>query len=70
MFRKLHILYTIFAKVLIICKQMTGNLVNERNYAKETQGLFTRIIGKISARTICNILISKIKNRLAKLNMR
>ena len=70
-------------KLLNICKQIAGNLVNEsgnvprrgvvpkfsdlietlfsqlcdqfmiiRNYAKDTDGLFARIIGKISALTI------------------
>ena len=80
---RMHNLYAIFAKLLNICKQIAGNLVNEsgnvprrgvvpkfsdlietlfsqlcdqfmiiRNYAKDTDGLFARIIGKISALTI------------------
>lgn len=80
---RMYNLYAIFAKLLNICKQIAGNLVNEsgnvprrgvvpkfsdlietlfsqlcdqfmiiRNYAKDTDGLFARIIGKISALTI------------------
>ena len=64
----MHNLYAIFAKLLNICKQIADNLVNKRietlfsqlcdqfmiirNYAKDTDGLFARIIGKISALTI------------------
>ena len=61
-------LYTNFVKILEISKQFSENPVNEsgnvprrgpvpkfsdfRNYAKITNGLFARIIGKISALTI------------------
>ena len=65
---RMYNLYTKFVKILEICKQFSENLVNEsgnvprrgpvpkfsdfRNYAKITNGLFARIIGKISALTI------------------
>ena len=51
--------------------QMCDQFMIERNYAKETKGLFTRIIGKISALTTLkyinytnNIPIGRVKNAL------
>ena len=41
-----------------------------RNYAKDTDGLFARIIGKISALTILQYINYKMKSLLAELNMR
>ena len=41
-----------------------------RNYAKDTDGLFTRIIGKVSALTILQYINYKKANPLAELNMR
>lgn len=41
-----------------------------RNYAKDTKGLFTRIVGKISALTILQY-INKLKGRpIGRINMR
>lgn len=42
----------------------------ERNYAKDIEGLFTRIIGKISALTILQYMNYKITTLLEELNMR
>lgn len=41
-----------------------------RNYAKDTDGLFARIIGKISALTILQYINYKITDPLVELNMR
>lgn len=41
-----------------------------RNYVKDTDGLFARIIGKISAFTILQYINYKTGNLLVELNMR
>lgn len=41
-----------------------------RNYAKDTDGLFARIVGKISALTILQYINYKMRDPLVELNMR
>ena len=41
-----------------------------RNYAKDTDELFTKIVGKISALTILQYINYKMRNLLEELNMR
>lgn len=48
----MHNLYVIFVKFLNIFSQLYDQFMIIRNYAKDTNGLFTQIIGKISALTI------------------
>lgn len=56
----------------VLFSQLFDQFMITRNYAKETEGLFTRIIGKISALTILQYIDynKKITNQLEELNMR
>ena len=66
----MHKLYAIFSDFLVMCNEFGKTFVNvQGNYAKETVGFFTRIIGKISDFQSFNILTSKTINLLGKLNM-
>ncbi len=66
----MHNLYARFSNFLEICKEFGTSFVNDQgNYAKETVGFFTRIIGEISDFQSFNILTSKTINLLGKLNM-
>ena len=66
----MHNSYARFSNFLEICKEFGTSFVNDQgNYAKETVGFFTRIIGEISDFQSFNILTSKTINLLGKLNM-
>lgn len=57
-------------RIETLFSQLCDQFMIIRDYAKDTQGLFTRIIGKISALTILQYINYKIGNRLAESNMR
>lgn len=48
--------------------QLTDQYMVMRNYAKQSNGLFARIVGKISAQAITQYFIISITNRLTELN--
>lgn len=66
--------FTCFAKarkrIETLFSQLCDQFMIERNYAKDIEGLFTRIIGKISALTILQYMNYKITTLLEELNMR
>jgi hypothetical protein len=49
-------------RIETVFSQLCDQFMIIRNYAKQTKGLFTRIIGKISALTVLQY-INKINNR-------
>lgn len=57
-------------RIEILFSQLCNQFMIIRNYAKDTDGLFARIIGKISALTILQYINYKKTDPLAKLNMR
>lgn len=57
-------------RIETLFSQLCDQFMIIRNYAKDTDGLFARIIGKISALTILQYINYKMKSLLAELNMR